>query len=60
MSGSASDRRDLEAARKDLEAALRSGVRGEVRFDAYSRHLFSRDASMYATTRPAASRSATA
>jgi FAD/FMN-containing dehydrogenase/Fe-S oxidoreductase len=34
--------------RRDLEAALRRGVSGEVRFDAYSRHLFSRDASMYA------------
>jgi FAD/FMN-containing dehydrogenase/Fe-S oxidoreductase len=45
MTGSAGDRR---AARRDLEEALRRGVRGEVRFDAYSRHLFSRDASMYA------------
>jgi len=41
ISGSAGDRRDLEA-------TLRRNVRGEVRFDAYSRHLFSRDASMYA------------
>jgi FAD/FMN-containing dehydrogenase/Fe-S oxidoreductase len=32
----------------DLAAALRAAVSGEVRFDAYSRHLFSRDASMYA------------
>lgn len=46
MSSSA-DQRDLEPA-GDLEAALRRAVSGEVRFDAYSRHLFSRDASMYA------------
>jgi FAD/FMN-containing dehydrogenase/Fe-S oxidoreductase len=32
----------------ELAAALRRAVGGEVRFDAYSRHLFSRDASMYA------------
>jgi FAD/FMN-containing dehydrogenase/Fe-S oxidoreductase len=32
----------------DIAAALRAVVGGEVRFDAYSRHLFSRDASMYA------------
>jgi FAD/FMN-containing dehydrogenase/Fe-S oxidoreductase len=32
----------------DLATALRSALRGEVRFDPYSRHLFSRDASMYA------------
>jgi FAD/FMN-containing dehydrogenase/Fe-S oxidoreductase len=32
----------------DLAETLRGVVRGEVRFDAYSRHLFSRDASMYA------------
>ena len=31
-----------------IAAALRGAVSGEVRFDAYSRHLFSRDASMYA------------
>ena len=30
------------------ERALRAAVRGEVAFDDYSRHLFSRDASMYA------------
>jgi FAD/FMN-containing dehydrogenase/Fe-S oxidoreductase len=41
LSSSASDLRDLEA-------KLRRDVRGEVRFDGYSRHLFSRDASMYA------------
>jgi FAD/FMN-containing dehydrogenase/Fe-S oxidoreductase len=46
MSSSA-DRQDLQAA-QDLEAALRRAVSGEVRFDTYSRHLFSRDASMYA------------
>jgi len=33
---------------RDLEAALRAGVGGEVRFDAYSRHLYSTDASIYA------------
>jgi FAD/FMN-containing dehydrogenase/Fe-S oxidoreductase len=31
----------------ELERALRAAVRGEVAFDDYSRHLFSRDASMY-------------
>ena len=33
---------------QELAAALRRVVSGGVRFDAYSRHLFSRDASMYA------------
>jgi FAD/FMN-containing dehydrogenase/Fe-S oxidoreductase len=32
----------------ELAAALRRVVGGEVRFDSYSRHLYSRDASMYA------------
>ena len=32
----------------EIAAALRRTVGGEVRFDPYSRHLFSRDASMYA------------
>ena len=32
----------------ELEAALSQAVQGEVRFDTYSRHLFSTDASMYA------------
>src|SRR5215470_10823641 len=32
----------------ELEAALRAGVSGQVRFDAYTRHLYSRDASIYA------------
>jgi FAD/FMN-containing dehydrogenase/Fe-S oxidoreductase len=32
----------------ELAEALRRVVGGEVRFDSYSRHLFSRDASMYA------------
>lgn len=32
----------------DLEAALARELAGEVRFDAYTRHLFSTDASMYA------------
>jgi hypothetical protein len=31
----------------DLAEALRRVVGGEVRFDSYTRHLFSRDASMY-------------
>jgi FAD/FMN-containing dehydrogenase/Fe-S oxidoreductase len=31
----------------DLERSLRSGVEGEVRFDEYTRYLFSTDASMY-------------
>ena len=32
----------------DIAAALRGAIGGEVRFDSYSRSLFSRDASMYA------------
>ena len=32
----------------ELEAALAAALDGEVRFDAYTRHLFSTDASMYA------------
>jgi FAD/FMN-containing dehydrogenase/Fe-S oxidoreductase len=32
----------------DIAHALRGAVSGDVRFDAYSRHLYSRDASMYA------------
>jgi len=36
------------AAPAELEAALRAAVAGQVRFDAYTRHLYSRDASMYA------------
>jgi FAD/FMN-containing dehydrogenase/Fe-S oxidoreductase len=32
----------------EIAAALRGVVGGEIRFDSYSRHLFSRDASMYA------------
>jgi len=35
---------------RDLEADLRRDLDGEVAFDDYSRHLFSRDASMYAIT----------
>jgi len=31
----------------ELAEALRRVVGGEVRFDSYTRHLFSRDASMY-------------
>jgi FAD/FMN-containing dehydrogenase len=37
-----------EPAGAELAAALRRVVGGEIRFDSYSRHLFSRDASMYA------------
>src|SRR5215472_13064367 len=36
------------AGAEELARALRGAVGGEVRFDAYSRSLFSRDASMYA------------
>ena len=32
----------------ELEAALRAAMAGEVRFDTYSRHLYSTDASLYA------------
>jgi FAD/FMN-containing dehydrogenase/Fe-S oxidoreductase len=32
----------------EVAAALRAAVSGEVRFDEYTRHLYSRDASMYA------------
>jgi FAD/FMN-containing dehydrogenase/Fe-S oxidoreductase len=40
----------VQSAEEDAElaAALRSVVGGEVRFDSYTRYLFSRDASMYA------------
>ncbi|MEJ2205358.1 MAG: FAD-linked oxidase C-terminal domain-containing protein, partial [Gemmatimonadota bacterium] len=34
--------------RRALDAALRAAVAGDVGFDAYTRHLFSTDASMYA------------
>jgi FAD/FMN-containing dehydrogenase/Fe-S oxidoreductase len=36
------------ASARDLEARLSRDLDGEVRFDDYTRHLFSRDASMYA------------
>src|ERR1700694_2181895 len=36
-----------DAVIEDLAAALRRALTGEVRHDAYTRHLFSRDASMY-------------
>ncbi|OEV13109.1 FAD-binding and (Fe-S)-binding domain-containing protein, partial [Streptomyces nanshensis] len=36
------------ATAREVEARLRGQVEGEVRFDDYTRHLFSRDASMYA------------
>ena len=32
----------------DLESALGAALAGEIRFDAYTRHLYSTDASMYA------------
>src|SRR5437879_822047 len=35
---------------RELEHRLRGDLDGEVRFDDYTRHLFSRDASMYAIT----------
>jgi FAD/FMN-containing dehydrogenase/Fe-S oxidoreductase len=38
------------AAAEELEHRLREGLDGEVGFDDYTRHLFSRDASMYAIT----------
>src|SRR5215472_2986792 len=37
-----------DAGAEELARALRRAIGGEVRFDAYSRSLFSRDASMYA------------
>ena len=33
---------------RDLERALGAALAGEIRFDAYTRHLYSTDASMYA------------
>lgn len=36
------------SASAELEVALKAAVGGEVRFDAYTRHLYSTDASMYA------------
>ncbi|MBZ4016010.1 FAD-binding and (Fe-S)-binding domain-containing protein [Streptomyces purpurogeneiscleroticus] len=39
-----------DAPARDLERSLRANLDGEVRFDDYTRHLFSRDASMYAIT----------
>ena len=42
-----SDDRSLTAVGSDLERELRRVVEGEVRFDAYSRLLYSTDASMY-------------
>ncbi|MCW2860473.1 MAG: FAD-binding oxidoreductase, partial [Actinoallomurus sp.] len=35
---------------QDLEHRLRGDLDGEVRFDDYTRHMFSRDASMYSIT----------
>ena len=34
--------------RRDLEGALRDALAGEVRFDTYTRHIYSTDASLYA------------
>jgi len=42
------DTADLPAEGAAIAAALRRVIGGEVRFDAYSRQLFARDASMYA------------
>ncbi|MFI5658371.1 FAD-binding and (Fe-S)-binding domain-containing protein [Streptomyces sp. NPDC051684] len=39
---------EIRTAARDLKAALRRDLDGEVAFDDYTRHLFSRDASMYA------------
>jgi len=33
---------------RELEGALRSALAGEIRFDEYTRHLYSTDASLYA------------
>ncbi|MGW2346622.1 FAD-binding and (Fe-S)-binding domain-containing protein [Streptomyces sp. NPDC001661] len=41
---------EVGTAARDLETALRRDLDGEVAFDDYTRHLFSRDASMYAIT----------
>jgi len=40
----------VETRGQELELRLRRDLEGEVAFDDYSRHLFSRDASMYAIT----------
>jgi FAD/FMN-containing dehydrogenase/Fe-S oxidoreductase len=44
----AADAADLPGERAAIAGALRRVIGGEVRFDAYSRQLFARDASMYA------------
>ncbi|WP_445162986.1 FAD-binding and (Fe-S)-binding domain-containing protein [Mycobacterium sp. Dal123C01] len=41
---------DRSGVARDLEHTLRATVGGEVSFDDYTRHLFSRDASMYSIT----------
>nr|WTB31326.1 FAD-binding protein [Streptomyces sp. NBC_00830] len=41
---------DTGASHPNLERSLRSDLEGEVAFDDYTRHLFSRDASMYSIT----------
>jgi FAD/FMN-containing dehydrogenase/Fe-S oxidoreductase len=45
-----SERASEPSALRDLAGALDERVEGEVLFDDYSRHLYSRDASMYAIT----------
>ncbi|MGH3644597.1 MAG: FAD-binding oxidoreductase, partial [Mycobacterium sp.] len=41
---------DMSESLRELDEHLRREIDGEVQFDAYSRHLFSRDASMYSIT----------
>ena len=50
MTVSTSPAADRSAVAPFLERALRDTMDGEVAFDDYSRHLFSRDASMYSIT----------
>src|SRR6185437_14632459 len=48
MRGRASDATSSDDRSAELEHLLRRDLDGEVAFDDYTRHLFSRDASMYA------------
>ncbi|WP_314173409.1 FAD-binding and (Fe-S)-binding domain-containing protein [Streptomyces winkii] len=48
ISGDAPSAPATAASAREVEALLRGTVEGEVLFDDYTRHLFSRDASMYA------------
>jgi FAD/FMN-containing dehydrogenase/Fe-S oxidoreductase len=50
MTGFDADIADETVAARELERRLRGDLDGEVRFDDYTRHLFSRDASMYSIT----------